>query len=109
MVVSVDNFLKNHNYRLNRKYYLERVLNAAMRRVLDAVGVSIDQWFNNMPKQLNKKSILLNDNQFIGKNTSISKGKVYNYNLEHYYNFKLCILCQNESKFEICSACISSA
>ena len=36
---------------------------------MESLGVNIDIWYANLPKNLNKKSLLINECQFIGKNT----------------------------------------
>ena len=41
LVVSVPNFLKNHNYKLNSKYYIEKVINQPLIRLFDSIKLDV--------------------------------------------------------------------
>mmetsp|Transcript_31945 Transcript_31945/g.28955 ORF Transcript_31945/g.28955 Transcript_31945/m.28955 type:complete len:121 (+) Transcript_31945:2-364(+) len=93
LVVSPQEYVKKHNYKLNAKYYIQNVINAPLDRVFECFNIDVADWFQNIPKGLNKSNLLINDTHMMGSTTRDHVPKSFNYNLEKYYRVQVCILC----------------
>jgi hypothetical protein len=51
LVVSPQEFLENaHKLQLNARYYITKQINPALSRLFNLVGVSVDAWFDALPR-----------------------------------------------------------
>jgi len=108
MVVSPDDYNKDHRYKLNSKYYIERVINNALHRVFVSFRVNVSGWYFNIPKGLSKTNLLVNQIHFMGSTTNTNVPKALNYNLEKFFTLQICILCFEQAEDLICQRCINN-
>jgi hypothetical protein len=90
MVATLDEYLDNPQYKINFHYYINKHINAALGRIFSTFGVTIQDWYTDIPKGL----------------STYQESKTHG--LHHFYNVTKCFLCSNHSNQDICNACLSN-
>lgn len=86
---------------INAHYYITRNIVPVLSRVFDLFGVSISDWYMEMPKRLRTARSL--HNHFITEADAKRKKQT----IEHYYTSQYCPICDGLSSKPVCDNCLS--
>lgn len=98
--VTPDIVLRNSQVQLDVEYYITKNIIPPLERIFNLVGVSVRQWYNEMPKYIRNidvvSPLLRND------------GSTFKKTLESYMKSSSCVLCKSklDSQHPICNQCL---
>ncbi|CAD8100996.1 unnamed protein product [Paramecium primaurelia] len=98
LVVNIYDF--QSTMKLNPHYYIKQI-NAAVGRLFACFDIDIADWYSNLPKMLAKRDHFKQHLTY----SNAHQTKATQYTLVKYLNIQQCLLCGEESKFEICKSC----
>ncbi|KAF7124883.1 hypothetical protein RHSIM_Rhsim12G0060600 [Rhododendron simsii] len=101
MVVDPLDLLAIHSpFRLNDIYYITKQIIPALQRVFGLVGVDLNQWFSEMPRQ---------GREFIAKHLSYPPN-AHRTRIDYYYLSKHCVLCGElvQGSAHLCGQCLKN-
>jgi len=78
-IVSPEDFLKNKNYFLNTRYYIEKQILPSINRILEPINVDIYEWYKKYPRPAGNNCNLYYDSRihFISNGNNVSKGNFF--------------------------------